>query len=237
MQDEIIVEDGRKWEFDSAVTDAFDDMLQRSIPQYPVMRTAVTEIAIEFQQNNTDIVDLGASRGEAIAPIVSQFGCMNRFVLVEVSVPMLAALHERFGGYEGSGVVYITDVDLRYGWPSVKASVVLSILTLQFIPIEYRQKILSNIYKSMVPGGAFILVEKVLGNSDRLDTLFIRRYYNLKRNNGYSTEQIERKRMSLEGVLVPITSDWNIDMLKQTGFSQVDTFWRWMNFTGIVAIK
>jgi tRNA (cmo5U34)-methyltransferase len=43
--------------------------------------------------------------------------------------------------------------------------------------------------------------------------------------------------LSLEGVLVPVTSDWNIDLLKQAGFRQIDVFWKWMNFVGYIAFK
>ena len=37
------------------------------------------------------------------------------------------------------GIVEIRDCDLRKEYPPVQASVTLSILTLQFTPIEYRQ--------------------------------------------------------------------------------------------------
>ena len=59
----------------------------------------------------------------------------------------------------------------------------------------------------------------------------------MKAKNGYSQEQIERKRLSLEGVQVCVTSNWNLELLKQAGFRQVDTFWKWCNFEGMIAIK
>src|SRR5436305_500605 len=93
------------WAFDAAVTDAFDDMLRRSIPQYEVMRRAVFDLGCEFVRPQTDVVDLGCSRGEALAPFVERFGAHNRFVGVEVSPPMLAAARERFAGYVRAGVV------------------------------------------------------------------------------------------------------------------------------------
>ena len=37
-------------------------------------------------------------------------------------------------------------------------------------------------------GGAFIIVEKVLGNSAKIDDLFVKEYYNLKQENGYTQE-------------------------------------------------
>jgi len=38
-------------------------------------------------------------------------------------------------------------------------------------------------------------------------------------------------------VLVPVTAEWNEGLLRQTGFQQVDCFWRWMNFAGWVGVK
>ena len=81
------------------------------------------------------------------------------------------------------------------------------------------------------------MVEKVLGNSAFLNELMVSGYLELKAGNDYTREQIERKRLSLEGVLVPVTSKWNEELLTQAGFREVDCFWRWMNFAGWVAVK
>jgi tRNA (cmo5U34)-methyltransferase len=53
----------------------------------------------------------------------------------------------------------------------------------------------------------------------------------------YSQDEIARKALSLEGVLVPITAKANRDLLKGAGFARVDCFWRWCNFAGWLAIK
>ena len=226
-----------KWEFDTEVTDVFEEMLRRSIPQYDVMRKAVFEIASRFAKEKTAIVDLGCSRGDALVPLVNRFGAYNRFVGVEVSQPMIEAARKRFQGYIDCGVVSIRDLDLRHQFPPERASVILSVLTLQFTPIEYRLKIVREAFNSLIPGGALILVEKILGSSADLDSLLVDLYYGMKRENGYSQEEIDRKRLSLEGVLVPVTASWNEQLLHQCGFSEVDCFWRYLNFAGWVAVK
>lgn len=228
---------GEKWAFDEAVTGCFDDMLARSIPQYAVMRDAVARIAARHARPDTAIVDLGCSRGEALAPLVERLGGRNRFIGVEVSPPMLAAARERFADHIRFGVVEILDMDLRNAFPECRASVVLSILTLQFTPIEYRLEIVGRVFDALEPGGAFVLVEKVLGSGPGLNRLFVDEYLALKERNGYSREEIDRKRFSLEGVLVPVTAAWNEDMLRGCGFRSVDCFWRLLNFAGWIAVK
>lgn len=235
MQDQVMPMGA--WTFDTDVAQVFDDMLQRSIPQYDVMRRTVFELACAFVKDDQTIVDLGCSRGEALAPFVQKFGAYNRYVGIDVSEPMLDAARERFQSLIQAGLVDIRSCDLRTSYPPAHACVTLCVLTLQFTPIEHRQKILRTIYKHTQPGGALILVEKVLGATADLDALMIERYYTMKAENGYSQEQIERKRLSLEGVLVPVTAKWNEELLHTAGFSQVDCFWRWMNFAAWIAVR
>lgn len=232
MQDQILVD--HAWRFNSDVTAVFDDMLARSIPQYDVMRKAVYDIGARYVQPDSWIIDLGCSRGEALAPFVQAFNECNSFLGIEIAQSMYEAAQNRF--MSCSNVVIRQD-DLRSQYPCEQASLTLSILTLQFTPIEYRQRIIRQAFKQTLPGGALILVEKVLGATAELDSLMVKLYYGLKGDNGYTPEQIERKRLSLEGVLVPVTAKWNEELLHQAGFSQVDCFWRWMNFAGWIAVK
>lgn len=222
-----------RWEFDAGVTSVFDDMLERSIPGYALMRETVTRLAGRYLRPGSDVVDLGCSRGGAIASLVESHSTID-FIGVEISEPMRAAARDRFRGRQN---VSILDLDLRTGYPNAAASVTLSVLTLQFTPIEYRQRILRDAFEHTIPGGALILVEKVLGDSEAINRSLIELYHELKSEHGYSAEEIERKRLALEGVLVPVTARWNVDLLSQAGFSQIDCFWRHLNFAGWLALR
>lgn len=225
------------WVFDETVTQVFSDMLRRSIPDYETMRQAVTRLAIRFRRRDTDIVDLGASRGDGVAPLVRKWGAHNRFVLIEQAPAMVEVLRERYGLLEKAGVVQIHEKDLRHGLPPARASVVLCVLTLQFLPIEHRATLLQRIQEDLLPGGALILVEKCLASTREMDALFVDQYYQLKRDNGYTDAEIDAKRVSLENVLVPLRAAWNEDLLHSAGFAQIERFWQWMNFAGWVAVK
>ena len=226
------------WEFNEEVTAVFDDMLARSIPQYDVMRKAVFDLCCRYIEPHTAVIDMGSSRGGAVADLIEKYPLRNLYYLTEISEPMLLALKERFHHYiENVRSVIVIRCDLRRELPVTDAKLALSILTLQFTPIEYRQQIIRRVYKTLLPGGAFILVEKILGDTADIDDTMVKIYYDMKRENGYTDEQIERKRLSLEGVLVPVTARWNEELLRSAGFTQVDCFWRWMNFAGWLAVK
>lgn len=239
-----VVQDGR-WEFNEEVAAVFDEMLSRSVPQYSTMREIVAQTADHFLRQRTTagqtplVLDIGTSRGEALAPLVDKEGACCRYVGLEISEPMLAAARERFAGYVDAGVVEIREWDLRQGLPRdlVPPVVVQSVLTLQFTPIEWRQRLVRDIYNSLSVGGAFVMVEKVLGSTAVIDDLLVERYLEMKRSAGYSEEEIQRKRLSLEGALVPVTYAWNEELLRQAGFAEIDSIWRAWNFAGWLAIK
>lgn len=220
-----------KWKFDEAVTEVFDNMLERSIPDYEGMRRTTTELATRFAKPNTAVVDLGCSRGAALKPIEKNLGKSVSYFGIEVSEPMRKAAIKEIP------FATILDTDLRSSYPPVSASVTLSVLTLQFIPIEYRQQIIQRVFDTTIPGGAFLLVEKVLGSDSFTNQMLIETYLNRKGQNGYTAEQIQRKRESLEGVLVPVTADWNLELLRSAGFKNIECYWRHLNFSAWIAVK
>lgn len=228
---------GAKWEFDESVVACFDDMLARSIPDYATMRDAVHRLARRYVKPHTDVVDLGASRGRQVEPLFDEFGAYNRWVLVEKAPAMLDVLRERFKYAEDAGYAKVLDLDLRKGYPSVQASLTLAVLTLQFVPIEHRARVIQDAFDRTVSGGALIVVEKILGSTSKLASTFIDEYHAYKAANGYSQDEIAAKAESLEGALVPVSAEENERMLRAAGFRHVECFWRWMNFAGWVAVK
>jgi tRNA (cmo5U34)-methyltransferase len=228
---------GAEWEFDDEVTRVFDDMLERSIPQYDTMRGLVFELGRRFVPDRGCVVDLGCSRGAALAPFVAEFGDRASYVGVEVSPPMLTACRRRFATEIAAGRLALHDLDLCTGYPAVDATLTLAVLTLQFVPVADRVRVVRDAFLNTRLGGALVLVEKVRGTSDVTDALMVDLYHGLKRVHGYGEDEIERKRLSLEGVLVPQTAAWNEAVLRDVGFRDVECFWRCLNFAGWVGVK
>lgn len=221
------------WKFNKEVASCFSNMLERSIPDYRSMRALVDMIGAQFVKPGTLIVDVGCSTGIAVEPFVSRYHNENTFLLIDNSPAMIDECRKKFKDIPSVGV---QEGNLWEYLPfEGEASLILSVLSMQFMPTSYRKQMLQDIYDSMTEGGAFIFVEKVV--SKNLDSLMVDLYYEMKQKNGYTMEQIADKRRSLENVLSPLEPEWNESMLKDVGFREVEMFWRCLNFCGWVAVK
>lgn len=225
-----------KWEFDNDVASCFANMLERSIPDYRSMRSLVYELGERFVQPCTYITDIGCSTGLAIEPFYQKHYDNNIYFLCDNSEAMIAVCKDKFSVGINTGFVQLVNGNFFEQEIPYNQSLVLSILSLQFMPTAYRQNMINSIYNALNPGGAFVLVEKIIAD-EGTDDLNVELYYQMKRENGYTNERIMQKRKSLENVLSPLKAEWNVDMLHEAGFEKVDMFWRCLNFCGWVAIK
>lgn len=83
--------------------------------------------------------------------------------------------------------------------------------------IKDREAYLRDIKNALSADGVLILTEKVSGSA-----LANELYYDFKRANGVSEEEIEIKKQRLEGVLTTYPLNWYLDTLAGLGFRQVD---------------
>ena len=232
------------WKFDGDVTAVFEDMLERSIPDYAKMRVLSNNLAAPQLALGVDpvrlerVLDVGCANGIALRELDTFAAAHGHDISylcgVDVSEPMLAK-----GREQSSDKFDYMNFDLRSHFPFTEGlfDVVLCVLTLQFTPVAHRQRIMDEISRVLRPGGRCILVEKVEARYEDLNNEMVSIYHDHKRDMGYTDEQIERKRLSLEGVMVPLTAQWNEKIMQNSGFREIECFWRWINFAGWVAIK
>lgn len=243
MQDRIFAAETKAvgdFNFGEKTAEVFDDMLDRSIPMYRELQRMLKEIAAEFAENGSCVYDLGCSTGitlESLRDGISAAGKKVNLIGVDYSQPMLERARDRFAGLPDIEQPQLILGDLNRSCVIENASVVILNLTLQFIRPLYRDTLIKRIGEGLNDNGCLILVEKVLCDDSLLNRVFIKFYYDMKRRNGYSETEIAQKREALENVLVPYRMAENIELLKRNGFAEVNTFFKWYNFAGIVAIK
>ena len=112
-----------------------------------------------------------------------------------------------------------------------RASVVFMNYLLQFIPPANRAELLQRIHTAMLPEGALLLSERLVGDEqfDAVHTEF-------KRANGYSELEVSQKRTALENIMIPDTLETHRARLHEAGFRKVDVWFRCLNWVSLLAI-
>ncbi len=225
------------FDFGPRTAEVFDDMLERSVPQYWEIQRMIGEVAVAFSMPGTNVYDLGCSTGVTLQTLCRSIEQDLCFIGVDYSESMLAQARANLLEVGCSDRCKLILADLNDGLSIANASVVVMCLTLQFLRPPQREVLIRQIASGLLDGGCLILVEKVLGNESLFNRMFINFYYDLKRRNGYSDIEIARKREALENVLIPYRVDENSALLLRNGFRHVDTFFKWYNFCGLLAVK
>lgn len=225
------------FQFTEKVATVFDDMVSRSVPFYQEMQRMIGEMAGDFAVPGTNVYDLGCATGTTMLHLDGCVPAGVRMVGVDNSEEMLKRCRAKLAEHGFQRPHDLVCADLNQGLEIQNASMVLMILTLQFIRPLHRDRLVETILRGMNPNGALILVEKLIGEDSLFNRLFIKYYYDFKKGNGYSELEISQKREALENVLVPYKLMENREMLLRAGFRHCDVFFKWYNFCGMIAVK
>lgn len=231
---------GSDFEFNAEVAAVFDDMLERSIPFYREQQAAVQDVAHKYYVPKTRVYDLGCSTATTLIGLGRRLGEEARLIGYDSSEPMLQRARQNVEQAGLGDRIELTCGDLNGDLaqlPLSRASVVTVCWTLQFIRPLRRDALVRWIHQGLVQGGAVIVTEKVLTGDGDLNRHFIELYYDFKRRNGYSTEEVLKKREALENVLVPYRIEENLELFRRNGFAVAEPFFQWFNFAAFLCVK
>jgi tRNA (cmo5U34)-methyltransferase len=215
------------FEFNQAVTDVFDDMLNRSVPFY---KSILNQIA-ELIEPNPKIYDLGCSLGGLI-PFLKHHQAYFQYIGIDKSPEMItkAKQHE-------SDAIHFLEGDISQAVTFSNPTAIICNLVLQFIDPIYRESCIQQYYNELPDGGQLFIVEKVHQDDAALQVKYRQNYHAFKAANGYSINEINNKDKALENVLITKPANFYLDILRKTGFKTVDIFFKWYNFIGFIAVK
>lgn len=223
--------------FDAQVVEVFPDMIKRSVPGYNTIIDTIGQLSAQYAQDNTNIYDLGCSLGAASLAMRRSILADNcNIIAIDTSEPMVERCQIHVNAFKAQTPCEVKQGDILLE-DMHNASVIVLNFTLQFIPREQRQQLLDKIAKALVPGGIFILSEKIYDQDPVCKDLLNDLHHNFKRANGYSELEIAQKRTSIENVMLPDTLNEHLDRLNSAGFSHATPWFQCFNFFSLIAIK
>ncbi|MDV5170574.1 carboxy-S-adenosyl-L-methionine synthase CmoA [Photobacterium rosenbergii] len=223
--------------FDERVAEVFPDMIQRSVPGYSNIISAIGMLAERFAKPHSKVYDLGCSLGAATLSMrrhIQQEGC--EIIAVDNSSAMVERCRLHINAYRSDTPVQVVEADIR-DIEINDASVVVLNFTLQFLAPDDRQTLLEKIYAGLRPGGILILSEKYIFDDERAHELLIDLHHDFKRANGYSELEISQKRSAIENVMLPDSIDTHKQRFEKIGFTSSEVWFQCFNFGSMFAIK
>jgi tRNA (cmo5U34)-methyltransferase len=225
------------FKFDETVARVFPDMIQRSVPGYSAIISAIGLLAGRFAREHSVCYDLGCSLGAATLSMRHQIEAENcRIIAVDNSQAMVTRFQEMLEKDQAPVAVDLLCRDIREVAVE-NASVVVLNFTLQFIPLEDRLSLLQKIYRGLLPGGILILSEKLKFDDEQQQELQTQMHHAFKKAQGYSDLEVSQKRTALENVLIPETFVQHQNRLRHVGFSSAEVWFQYFNFASIIALK
>lgn len=208
--------------FDFNEIDDFDRHIALSIPGYDNLTDRICQYAEYFIEQETNVYDIGCSTGKLLKRL-PQFKRV-RYVGIDNS----KLLPESGGCYQ------FLNADLRLYERFENASLVCSVFTLQFLPSVVRRQVIERIEKALLPGGAFIVCEKVFSPSARLQNIINSLYYQQKRQHFNGDEILEKEQKLRSNMRIRSMSE----LLEELGFiGTIEVFWKSFNFVGLIVVK
>ena len=223
--------------FDEAVAEVFPDMIQRSVPGYSNIITAIGMLAQRFVTDNSNIYDLGCSRGAGILSIRRNIqGKQAQIIGVDNSPAMVERCRTHINAYHSDVPVEVLCDDIRQ--VEIKnASMVVLNFTLQFLPRADRLALLKKIHQGLNQNGILVLSEKFTFENETMNELLIDLHHTFKRANGYSELEVSQKRTALENVMLTDSIETHKQRLQEAGFSQIELWFQCFNFGSMIAVK
>lgn len=246
-----------RFSFDEQVVACFPDMIRRSVPGYGQVLSMLPIFArrhCQFRQTNNQgqkisrIYDLGCSLGAASMALLHPTDQPNQttdngFAIndiqikaIDISPAMTTKAKTLLNQYYPDHDIEVINADVCH-YVLEPCDMIILNLTLQFLPVNQRLAVLKNCYEALAPGGILILTEKTHGQNEQDDAWMVERYYDFKRANGYSELEISGKRTALENVLMTDTEQQHHHRLNLAGFDRCMTWFRFLNFVSIIALR
>jgi len=214
----------------------YDAVFPAVVPKYAEAHDVLLSMLPFGSGDSVHILELGCGTGELTRKLVEHFSAA-RISALDVSPSMLREAVRKLRPFEERVDLLqrdLTDPAWHEGFEDVDA--VVAAYTLDYLPLDVHERLVSQVFDLLVPGGRFVSCEFIEPEDPRVGDVFRNLEYQL------ISRQVAQKRVSEENIkilvglaesgpkhhVVRISS--LLEWLRKAGFDRVDTPWRFFNF-------
>lgn len=208
------------WTFRTpAVAAAFDAHVRESLPWYDFVTGAVAHFARAYIPNGGYVIDVGASTGNVGRALARTLEQRRAYLLPIDNSKDMAKI------YAGPGRMVVADAVSFNFAETTRPDLIVCFLSLMFVAVADRARLIEKMKDALDPGGALIIVDKMVPRPGYVGTVAYRLTLAAKHEAGASAEEIIAKELSISGVQRPMSES------ELPGFVE---FFRFGDFAGFV---
>jgi tRNA (cmo5U34)-methyltransferase len=197
---------------------AFDAHVREQLPWYSLATGAVAHVARCFIPDLGTVIDVGASTGNIGRALETTLKARRADLIALDSSDAMRKI------YDGPGCFKVEDV-VTYDFWKPQPDVVICFLSLMFVPVRHREGVITRMRQALRPGGAIIIVDKIVPRGGYVGTVNYRMTLAAKYEAGATPQEIIRKELSIAGLQRPLVES------ELDGFCE---FFRFGDFAGYV---
>jgi tRNA (cmo5U34)-methyltransferase len=214
------------------IAQKYDDHRKCFIPCFDDFYKNSVSLLRCYKNNFRNVVDLGAGTGLLTMEIYKLYNNAH-YTLIDISNDMLEIAKERFGGLNNFEFIeenYVENIPVK------NCDLICSALSIHHFENNDKIKLYKNVFKTLDNEGCFINLDQFTGTSEKINNLYNEWWYNFINNSGINPEEktawIERKKLDKENTIKE-----TIELLKGSGFRNIECIYNFMKFGVIMAIK
>ncbi len=235
MEKKINLKISKTWSFNNKVAKVFDVHVNQSIPMYKEFHKQIAKISEFYLKDNSVIYDLGCSTGNFIFE-VCKIKDKNLIIYgIDESKKMLELAKIKTKKFKNNKIKFICGDILKTKFKKFDLGVCS--LMMPFFSHQKQEKILKKIFINLNNNGAAIFLNKTICEYSNFENIFNQLYYDFKISKKISSRDILKKARSLRSIHTTNSSSNDIKKLKKIGFSKVEIFFKYLNFTGYLVEK
>jgi tRNA (cmo5U34)-methyltransferase len=215
----------------------YDENVVKVIPYYELFHAQTIDLVKTVQPNPSLWLDTGCGTGRLVEQAYQVFA-NTRFVLADPSAGMLSLARQRLG-HLNERVAFVPDPmghDLIHSLEQ-SPQVITAIICHHYSRPDDRRQMTEDIYTLLAGCGVYITFEIIRPPSARTFDVSVARWRRLQLANGRKETEVNQHLARFDNSVFPITISEHIQLLKDTGFAEVDLFWASYMQAGFYAIK
>ncbi|UCD84289.1 MAG: class I SAM-dependent methyltransferase [Deltaproteobacteria bacterium] len=202
----------------------YDDCITKLIPKYREQNELIPKLIPFDRERGLSAIDLGCGTG-ILAYLILQRYPKARVIAFDLAGNMLEECKKNLAGFEKRLILKKGDFgidDFGSGY-----DIAVSGLSIHHLDSVTKRRLYQRIYRALSPGGIFINRDIVLGKTPVLTEEYHERWRDYMRSCGEDGKMWFNKYLEQD---TPDSAEDQMEWLKEAGFTEVECYWRYINF-------